>query len=126
MSQPPTPDPSKPLQRAVHCIAESHTGLFCGEIAGEYIAKLIDRKHPKERVIRYMTCLLGAFEQVTVVSKTCDPAPTDPDDVIFLLCAIDGRADYLFSADHAVLGVRHAYDPPKIRNHDECTIVLGL
>jgi predicted nucleic acid-binding protein len=126
MSQPPVPDPTKSLQRVIHCIAESHTGLYCGEIVGEYIEKLIDLGHPTERVTRYIAYLLGAFERVKVVSKTCAPAPTDADDVIFLLCAIDGRADYLFSADRAVLAVRTAYDPPKIRDHAECGAVLGL
>lgn len=126
MPQPPAPDPAKPLQRAVHRIAESHTGLLCDEIKAEYAAKLIDRNHPPERIERYMAYLVGAFEHVIVVSTSCHNPPSDPDDVIFVLCALDGRADYLFSADHAVLAVRGSYDPPKIRNHSECAHVLGI
>lgn len=126
MPQPPAPDPAKPLQRAVHRIAEQHTGLYCGKIIGEYTEKLIDLGHPADRVARYIAYLLGAFERVTIVSKACAPAPTDADDVIFLLCALDGQADYLFTADKAVLAVKSGYDPPKIRDHAECAVVLGL
>lgn len=108
------PESGKLAQELIYCVANNHTGLYCGAMMGEYLEKLIDLKHPKDRLLKLMTYLLGAFEQVSVTSTECDPAPTDEDDLIFLLCAIDGKAHYLVSSDKHLLALAASYDPPKI------------
>jgi hypothetical protein len=49
-----------------------------------------------------MTYITGSFTQVTLTSKSAPVKPSDPDDEVFLLCAIDGGADYLISEDHSL------------------------
>lgn len=126
MSNPPTPQLTKTAQRLIYCVAAQHTGLICGEIAGEYLEKLIDLKHPTERVIKYIAYLLGAFTRVSLTSTTCTPAPADPDDVVFILCAIDGAAHFLVTDDKHLLALKDAYNPPKIVTHGEAAAILVL
>lgn len=86
----PAPDPNL-CRRIVIAVAEHHTGLYCGKIMGEYIEKLLDRKHPPARVQKMMTYLMGAFSQVHITTKSAPHPPSDGDDEIFVICALDGR-----------------------------------
>jgi hypothetical protein len=55
----PSPDPNI-SRRVLIKVAESHTGLYCGEIVGEYLEKLVDLQHPRDRSLRLIT-YLGSF-----------------------------------------------------------------
>ena len=120
------PAPVTLAQRLVSHVAENHTGLICGEIAGEYVAKLIDFGHPTGRVTEFFGWLMGAFERVPIVSRACNPQPTDPDDTIFLLCAIDGQAQLLVTEDGHLLALAAAYNPPQIVNRTVAALSLGV
>jgi hypothetical protein len=50
-------------------VALSHTGLYCGKIIGEYLEKRVDRKHPPERAVKLIACIMGAFESVPIVTQ---------------------------------------------------------
>ena len=50
--------------------------------------------------------------------------PDDPDDEIFLLCALDGNADYLVSEDDDLLSLRNHYARPSIVNCEEALTAL--
>ena len=113
-------------QRLLNHIADNHTGLLCGEILGEYVAKLIDGGHPTPRVLAFMGWILGAFERVTVVSTNCDPLPADDDDTIFLLCAIDGQAHLLVTEDGHLLALAPAYNNPRILDRANAAPQLGV
>ncbi|RII30790.1 MAG: hypothetical protein CXR30_02980 [Geobacter sp.] len=112
--------------KLIKAVAREHTGLYSGKIMGEYIEKLIDLGHPPKRVERYIGLLLGAFERVKVTSKECSPMPSDLDDVIFLLCAIDGSANLLVSDDKHLLALKSDYSNFKIMNQGEATVELSL
>lgn len=111
--------------KLIKAVAEEHTGLYSGKIMGEYLEKLIDRGHPSDRVERYIGLLLGAFERVKVTSKQCSPMPSDLDDVIFLLCAIDGNANFLVSDDKHLLALKDDYTSFKIMDQSEATAELS-
>ena len=81
---------------------------------GEYIEKLLDLNHPPPRALKLITYLMGAFDRVAVITTTAPFKPTDPDDEIFLLCAIDGQAHYLVSEDGALLALKPNYASPII------------
>lgn len=51
--------------------------------------------------------------------------PSDPDDEIFLLCAIDGNADYLVSEDHSLTNLKSSYAKPVIGRGGELVDALG-
>src|SRR5581483_7725717 len=88
----PSPDANM-HRRVLICVAKSHTGLLCGKVIGEYLEKLIDLKHPVSRTLKMITYIMGAFSLVEITSSSAPFPPSDPDDEIFLLCAIDGNAD---------------------------------
>ena len=106
-------------------VAESHTGLYSGKIVGEYLEKIVDLGHPRERALKLMTYIMGAFSQVTITTTSAPVPPADPDDEIFLLCAIDGDADYLVSEDKHLTAIKGSYTKPVIGKSGELAEALG-
>src|SRR5688572_5669692 len=82
----PKPDPNA-HRRLLILIARSHTGLYCSKVIGEYLEKLVFYRHPKERCVKMMAYIMGAFTYVEIATTAAPFPPTDPDDEIFLLCA---------------------------------------
>lgn len=116
------PSPDENIHRRVLIrVAEAHTGLYSGKMVGEYLEKLVDLGHPHERALRLMTYIMGAFSRVTITTKFAPVRPSDPDDEVFLLCAIDGDADYLVSEDRALTNLKDRYIKPVIgKSEDLC------
>ncbi|AWO87810.1 MULTISPECIES: PIN domain-containing protein [Bradyrhizobium] len=106
-------------------VAESHAGLYCGKIIGEYLEKLVDGAHPPERALKLVTYIMGAFDRVTITTARAPHPPSDPDDEVFLLCAIDGSADYLISDDHALINLKSKYANFVIGRSDDVANILG-
>jgi len=122
-----SPQPASPLQRLVHWVASQHVGLYCQEILAEYIELMLRRNHPQERITRYVAYLVALFTRITVTSTSCHTAPSDPDDLVFVLCALDGNADLLVSDDRHLLKIRPAYHPrPDILRADEARVRLSV
>jgi predicted nucleic acid-binding protein len=120
------PNPDRNIcRRILICVSNSHTGLYCGKIIGEYIEKLIDYKHPWERIVKMMAYIMGSFQRVEIITKSVPFSPTDPDDEIFVLCALDGNADYLISDDGSLLGLISRYPRPTIANSSDSVLPLG-
>ena len=111
--------------KLVKIVARDHTGLYTGKIMGEYVEKLLDLGHPPDRVAVLSRLLMGAFEMVKVTNRKCKPAPSDPDDEIFLVCALDGTADYLVSNDNDLLDLKSYYDPPVILEREDALTALA-
>lgn len=121
----PTPD-GNTCRRILIRVAETHKGLYCGKIIGEYLEKLLDRGHPPARAAKLITYLIGAFDLVAITTRSAPTPPSDPDDEVFLLCALDGQADYLVSDDHSLYNVRASYQPrPVIGRSTELADALG-
>ena len=120
----PAPDPNM-HRRVLIRVAESHTGLYSGKIVGEYLEKLLDLGHPHERALKMMIYIMGAFSQVTITTKSAPLPPSDPDDEVFLLCAIDGNADYIVSEDKHLHAIKDSYSKPLIGKCDDLAGVLG-
>jgi len=120
------PSPDTNIHRRVLIrVAEAHTGLYSGKVVGEYLEKLVDLGHPRERVLKLVTYIMGAFSRVTITTKSAPVVPSDPDDEVFLLCAIDGDADYLVSEDHSLTNLRSSYTKPVIGKSEELAGPLG-
>lgn len=101
-------------QRILIRVAADHTGLYSGKIIGEYLEKLVDRGHPVDRIQRFITYLMGAFDRVEIVTAIAPFRPTDLDDEIFILCALDGNAHYLVAEDKHLLQLKGNYTQPVI------------
>lgn len=120
----PTPD-GNVCRRILIRVAESHTGLYSGKVVGEYLEKLVDRGHPRDRALKLITYIMGAFTQVTITTQCSPVRPSDLDDEVFLLCAIDGDADFLVSEDHSLTSLKGDYAKPVIGRSNELASALG-
>jgi predicted nucleic acid-binding protein len=120
----PSPD-TNTCRRILLRVAKSHTGLYSGKVVGEYFEKLVDQGTSHERILNLMKYIMGAFDRVTIKTKAAPVRPTDPDDEIFLLCAIDGEADYLVSDDHDLRNLKSLYEKPVIGASEELAVPLG-
>ncbi len=85
--------------------------------------QLIDKDVKHELATELIKRLWGAFEIITATSTSCNPAPSDPNDLIFMLCAIDGKADILVSNDEDLLELRVHYNPPEILERKDALVV---
>jgi predicted nucleic acid-binding protein len=64
-------------------------------------------RHSIERTLKMITSIMGSFAAVEIRSKAVPVSPSDPDDdEVFILCAIDGEADYLVSEDHSLVDLK--------------------
>lgn len=112
---------------AVELIKEvfsNHNGLASSKILAEYLEKLVDKGVKHELAVELIKRLWGAFEIISTTTTSCNPAPADPDDLIFMLCAIDGEADILVSNDEDLLKLRDHYNPPEILERKDALVAL--
>ena len=113
-------------RRMLAHVAARHVGLDCEEIVDEYIVKLTTKGHPPDRIEKLLALLAGAFDEVGLTTTAPPVAPPDPDDAVFVLCCLDGNADYLVSEDTDLLGLDAAYPSFTIGRCAELMNVLGV
>ena len=96
-------------RRMLAHVAAEHVGLYCSEIIDEYVEKLTTKRHPPDRIEKLVALLAGAFDEVGLTTTAPPVVPPDSDDTVFILCSLDGKADYLVSEDKDLLGLNAAY-----------------
>jgi len=106
-------------------VSRHHTGLLCSKILAEYAEKLMDTGHSIDRIGRLFRDVLGTFVEINITTSAAPTPPNDPDDEIFILCAIDGEADFLISEDKHLLAVKNAYVKPIIGNRSDIAVHLA-
>lgn len=114
-----------PHRRLLVHVATEQVGLYCSEIIDEYLEKLIDRGSPENRARRLIAYVQGAFEAVDIVSTEAPVPPADPDDDVFILCSLDGNADFLVTEDSDLLAIRTSYVRPVIAPCAEVLTAVG-
>ena len=107
-------------------VAAQHVGLYCSEIIDEYIEKLTSKGHPPDRIEKLLALLAGAFEEVGLTTTAPPVALPDPDDAVFILCCLDGKADCLVSEDKGLLDLNTAYPSFAIGRCAELMDMLGV
>lgn len=110
------PQPRTPVQWLVFSVGWHHTGLYSEVIFEEYTRVLRQRPHNRENLIEYIGCIREFFERVVVTRTQCPHEPTDECDTMFILCALDGNADFLITEDKHLRALKSAYNPPQIGN----------
>ncbi len=113
-------------RRLLVCVAEEHAGLYCDGIIDEYLEKLLERRHPLGRARKLITYIMGSFTRIEIASESAPAPPIDPDDEIFLICALDGDADWLVSEDSDLLALKASYPRPQIGRCGEIMNALGI
>lgn len=75
----------------------------------EYAEKLLEHGIPAVEIEAFIRSLARHGEQVSIVSFHFRHYPVDKDDVMFLLCAANGRASHLVSYDAHLLDLCSFY-----------------
>ena len=83
--------------------------LYSLDTLAEYAEKLLTHGIPPADVQEFIRLLARHGEIVPVVFFHFRHYPVDADDVMFLLCAINGRATHLVSYDGHLLSLRPYY-----------------
>ena len=87
------------------------TLLYSDDIFSEYAEKLLSKDIPSEDVEDLLALILLEAESVEIRFFLLKVYPVDPDDIHFLLCAVNGDADYLISGDRHLLDLSPFYRP---------------
>lgn len=83
--------------------------LFSFDTLAENSEKLLIRGISEQTVEKLITSIALHGEAVSVAFFHFRHYPVDPDDVMFLLCAINGAASHLVSYDSDLLSIRSFY-----------------
>jgi uncharacterized protein len=83
--------------------------LISDDILLEYIEKLIALGVPENKVQQFTEQLLRLAEPVAIRSFHFRHYPVDPDDVAFLLAAVNGLATHLITRDRHLRDIAHFY-----------------
>jgi putative PIN family toxin of toxin-antitoxin system len=88
--------------------------LVSEDVIAEYAEKLLAAKNARHETDAILTRVLLLSEMVEVRFFHLRHYPEDADDVMFLLCAINGEATHLVSYDPHLLELNVFYDDFKI------------
>ena len=83
--------------------------LHSADTLAEYAEKLLEHGMDAAEIEEFIRLLARHGEEVSIVFFHFRHYPVDPDDVMFLLCAINGSATHLVSYDDQLLSLRHYY-----------------
>lgn len=104
----------KPTSPAVEMISrwecEEFTLLLSDDTLSEYIEKMLEMNLKQERIQTFVTAIIHFAVFVRIDYYHERYYPVDPDDVAFLLCALNGNATHLVSYDRHLLDLDHRYD----------------
>ncbi len=85
------------------------TFLFSLDILAEYEEKLVEKGVCDEDIEELFTLIFFLGEEVSIDFYHLKIYPTDIDDIVFLLCALNGTATHLVSYDDHLLSLRESY-----------------
>ena len=83
--------------------------LYSSDTILEYIEKLLEHGIPEADVRRLVRALGVLAEKVEIKFFHLRRYPADPDDIVFVLCALNGRATHLVTYDGHLFEVAHEY-----------------
>ncbi len=83
--------------------------LYSRDTLLEYAEVLLRKGVPCEKVHTFLRELHRQGEAVSILFFHLPVYPTDSDDIAFLLCALNGQADFLVSYDRHLLDIADDY-----------------
>ncbi len=83
--------------------------LISDDILLEYIEKLAELGVPEAKLQQFTEQLLRLAEPVSIRSFHFRHYPVDPDDIAFLLAAVNGLATHLVTRDRHLRDIAHFY-----------------
>ena len=88
--------------------------LYQADILAEYIEVLLLHGVDASIIRRLISIILTDGQRVKVRFFHLPTYPSDPDDIPFLLCALNGKASHLVSYDDHLLSLGDAFAPLSI------------
>ncbi|HEV7406470.1 MAG TPA: PIN domain-containing protein [Chthoniobacteraceae bacterium] len=86
------------------------TFLYTHDVIAEYAEKLLATGVPAFETAAFLRLLARHGEFIVIAFFHLRHYPADADDIMFLLCALNGRATHLVSYDPHLLTLRPFYD----------------
>ncbi len=106
-----TSNPNSPNREIIgRWLAGEFTLLVTEDVLAEYAEKLLAAANARAKTETFLMQVLLLAELVQVRFFHLRHYPDDADDVMFLLCAINGDASHLVSYDPHLLALRVFYD----------------
>ena len=112
-------------RRPLVCVAQEHRGSTATESLTS-IRKAARTTSSPERARDLITYIMGSFARIAIVSESVPVPPLDPDDEVFLICALDGDAEWLVSEDTDLLDLKASCPRPQIGRCGEVMNALGI
>ena len=104
------PGPNSPhLQVMVLGLLGKFRWLLTDDILLEYIEKLLELGVPASKIQKFTEQLLSLAEQIPIRTFHFRHYPVDPDDVAFILAAVNGSATHLITRDRHLADIAHFY-----------------
>ena len=106
-----SPSPNSPNREiAGRWLAGEFLLLVTDDLLAEYAEKLASLGKSPLQIEEFLSRILLLSEPVEIRFFHLRHYPSDPDDVLFLLCAINGEATHLVSYDPHLLDLRPFYE----------------
>lgn len=83
--------------------------LFSSDTLAEYAEQLLQHGIPADDIEEFIRLIARHGEEILIAYFHFRHYPVDPDDIMFLLCAINGGASHLVSYDDHLLSLRPFY-----------------
>ena len=105
-----TPNPSSPNKEVLTTWREQQwIWLYSNDSLAEYVEKLRHFGIGNDLIRLFVKDLILLGQDVEIAFFHLPVYPRDPDDIAFLLCALNGSADYLISYDAHLLDLSPHY-----------------
>ncbi|MCB0065421.1 MAG: putative toxin-antitoxin system toxin component, PIN family [Caldilineaceae bacterium] len=83
--------------------------LFSDDTLHEYVEKLAELGVTEQTIKKLVQAILVLGVEVEIVHFHLRYYPEDPDDIAFILCAVNGDATHILSHDRHLLQLAHRY-----------------
>lgn len=83
--------------------------LFSEDTLFEYVEKLSELGIAEQTIKRLVRAIMALGIEVPIVYFHLRHYPVDPDDIAFVLCAVNGDATHIVSQDQHLLRLNHVY-----------------
>lgn len=83
--------------------------LFSDDTLHEYVEKLAELGIAEQTIKKLVQAILALGVEIEIVTFHLHYYPEDPDDITFILCAVNGDATHIISHDRHLLQLDHRY-----------------
>ena len=83
--------------------------LYSDDTLHEYVEKLTELAIAEQTIKKLVQAIMALGREVPIIYFHLRHYPEDPDDIAFLLCAVNGDATHIVTQDQHLLRLNHLY-----------------